>query len=513
MITLDREEQARQEVAHTRISRRHAVGLTYIFLFVIFLVPLIQTFLDISHGQGSLPSLSNLSEWETQLEENSFFRKALIPQAQGFLTNLFGLGNEKVILGGDWLFYSPGVWALTAPPGPQKGSGSPLEVIMDFHSQLQQRGIQLLILPAPIKPLYYPQKISPSLGEGDTPLSFPGFDDLKTKLEAQGIWVYDPQPLLTKLEKESGIPLFLRTDTHWRPETVYTMARDLAAYISQKDLLTKRNPHPLSLVPITISHTGDIAQMLPLEEQHPLLAPEEVPLQQVVVKNNQPWREDREGEILFLGDSFANIYSHSTMGWGESAGLVEHLSFYLNAPIDRIVQNDQGAFATRQALQKDLARGRNPLSGKKILIWEMAIRELTLGRWESLSLEQGEPRASTFYTPPEGTEVEATGLILQTSSRPLPGTTPYKDHIMSLHITDAQITGYEEEEVDILVYAYSMKDNQRTPISHYRPGQTIHIRLQNWYEVSPQYNSINRSELEDYQLLLEDPAWVTEVFQ
>ena len=41
------------------------------------------------------------------------------------------------------------------------------------------------------------------------------------------------------------------------------------------------------------------------------------------------------------------------MGWGTSAGFVEHLSYALSRPLDRIVQNDEGAFATRAVLQRD----------------------------------------------------------------------------------------------------------------------------------------------------------------
>ena len=45
------------------------------------------------------------------------------------------------------------------------------------------------------------------------------------------------------------------------------------------------------------------------------------------------------------------------MGWGESAGFVEHLSRALGErPIDCIVRNSDGAFATREILSHELLR-------------------------------------------------------------------------------------------------------------------------------------------------------------
>ena len=62
--------------------------------------------------------------------------------------------------------------------------------------------------------------------------------------------------------------------------------------------------------------------------------------------------------MLLLGDSFSNIFSFEAMGWGESAGFAEHLSFALRRPIDCILRNSDASFATREILSNELARGR-----------------------------------------------------------------------------------------------------------------------------------------------------------
>lgn len=62
---------------------------------------------------------------------------------------------------------------------------------------------------------------------------------------------------------------------------------------------------------------------------------------------------------------FSNVFSLASMGWGESAGLVEHLSYALQRPIDPIVQNDRGAHATRELL---LRAGPERLARKRVVI-------------------------------------------------------------------------------------------------------------------------------------------------
>ncbi len=83
--------------------------------------------------------------------------------------------------------------------------------------------------------------------------------------------------------------------------------------------------------------------------------------------------------MLVLGDSFSNIYSLGSMGWGESAGFAEHVSYALGRAVDRIVQNDDGAYATREQLQRG---GPERLAAKRVVIWQFAARELASGDWK-----------------------------------------------------------------------------------------------------------------------------------
>ena len=191
-------------------------------------------------------------------------------------------------------------------------------------------------------------------------------------------------------------PLYLQTDTHWRPETMEFVAKKLAEFIE-----TRKPSHESSMRIVTkeVTALGDIAMMLKLPPHQNLFQPEKVTIHQVT-SGTSSWHPAEDSDILFLGDSFSNIFSLDAMGWGESAGLAEQLSFALGGrPLDCIMRNSDGAFATREILQHELARGRDRLAGKKLVIWEFAARELAFGNWKLLEMKLGQPRPAHFFVP------------------------------------------------------------------------------------------------------------------
>jgi len=228
--------------------------------------------------------------------------------------------------------------------------------------------------------------------------------------------------------------------------------------------------------------------------------------------------------VLLLGDSFANIFSLEAMGWGESAGFAEHLSVALRRPIDCILRNSDASFATREILSNELARGRDRLAGKKLVIWEFAARELSFGNWKLLDLKLGEAKPSRFMSLKAGEEIVVSGTVESISLVPRPGTVPYKDHIEALHLVDIVAVDSRGEtagtadtfrdaasHAQAVVYLWSMRDNVWTFAARFRPGDRVRLRLRPWPDVSAQYEKFNRTELDDPALQLEEPVWGEEV--
>jgi alginate O-acetyltransferase complex protein AlgJ len=85
---------------------------------------------------------------------------------------------------------------------------------------------------------------------------------------------------------------------------------------------------------------------------------------------------------------------------------------------------------------------------------------------------------------------------------------PYQDHILALHLTDLTIEGREQNiGLEAVVYAESMRANVLTSAARLRPGDRVTLRLRPWSDVSDGYEKINRSEIEDPTVQLEEPCW------
>jgi len=148
------------------------------------------------------------------------------------------------------------------------------------------------------------------------------------------------------------------------------------------------------------------------------------------------------------------------------------------------------------------------LDGKKLVIWEFASRELAFGDWKMIPMTLGERREAGFYLPPAGGTVVVSGIVRAASPAPRPGSVPYKDHIIMVHLADLEAADDPAAEGNqALVFLWSMRDNVRTPAAAWRPGDTVTLRLRPWADLDGQYEAINRSELDGDDLLLAEPCW------
>lgn len=425
---LSREEQARIEVGYTDVSSRVAWALTAGFLVLVAALPAAElwgswrspepgpwarlridsTALGAADGvTGAVPFvpapvvaanralLAAFSDFEAALEDRSPVGRRLRPPAQAVLTRWLGAGNERVYVGRDgWLFFRADVEYATgrgfldpaqmarrvvaaseyeAPPAPD-----PRAAIRQFARDLQARGVRLIVVPTPVKPVVHPDRLARA--EVAAPVHNLSYAALVEELRRDGILVFDPTPHLVGA-RSGGSPQYLATDTHWRPEAMQRVAEALAAYVRAHVALPPVPSSNYTVEPREARHTGDTAAMLDLPAGQTLYPPETVTLRFVAGPTGDPWRPSRNADVLVLGDSFSNIYSLAAMGWGESAGFIEQLSVALDRPLDRIVQNDQGARATRDLLARELTGAADRLAGKRLVIWQFAVRELAFGDW------------------------------------------------------------------------------------------------------------------------------------
>jgi len=401
----------RRGILDTAVTRPTAIVLTVLFVLLIYGVPISQALLEKLDDQDSsllplftrAPTKEHLRDFEKEIEDASFAKDFVQPRVQLLLSRLGRVGNKRALLGhGGWLYYTPGLTHLAGPSfvdrdvirerereardtdGAADWQADPRPAIYALRDMLARRGIRLVLFPVPDKTMLQPRQL---LGRRAADRAQPvprnaGWSDFVNDLRSHDVALFDPAPAQL-LPGEAA--RFLTQDTHWTPIWMGKVARELAAFVAQVVALPPASsPAKWHSVAQRVERVGDIVDMLKLPDDQTLFRPESWTVYQVQDETGAPWEPDPAGDVLLLGDSFSNVFSMDTMGWGESAGLAPTLALALGRGVDVIAQNDSGAFATRQALARALAVGEDRLAGKRVVIWEFAARELSVGDWKRL---------------------------------------------------------------------------------------------------------------------------------
>jgi hypothetical protein len=525
---LSREEVALIELGQTTISKSTAIALVATLLVTIIIVPVLQHIHELGEGKtpqmwtvfSHAPSEQAFQDYERALEDASIIGERVLPQMQRMLVGV-GAGNEQAYLGSDgWLFYRSGFDFVTGrgflepevlrarrlggkswdlPPEPD-----PTPAIVSFRDQLRERGIELIIMPTTVKPQLDP---TGTVAAGAHPLHNPSFQKWLGQMNDAGVWVFDPSATLAAHRQP-----FLKTDTHWTASAMRAVAKELAASLVQHDAigvwpgLPARAPLQLRSKPQSHQNLGDIAVMLRLPDNQELFEKETVALERVEAADGTPWSADESADVLLLGDSFSNIFSLESMGWGTHSGFAETLSLQLQRPLDRITINDAGALQTRRALRNELRRGRDRLACKKLVIWQFASRELAVGDWQVLELPKVETPAATR------TAATIKARIAAKSTPPQPGSVPYKDCLIGVRLEAVTVVNGawpdDEDKEAVLLYVMGMQNNAWTAVTKWQVGSEIELRVVPWEGAAEAVRSLNRRELDDDDLMLANP-WFT----
>ncbi|MEM9555511.1 MAG: hypothetical protein AAGC60_14740 [Acidobacteriota bacterium] len=356
--------------------------------------------------------LAVIDAFEGDLEDSSPLRTRALSTIQGLRFAWGGVGNESTYRGRDgWLvfrdgydtvvgrpFLAPAVLERRRDAGPswrEPVRPDPLPVVVDFARQLAARNIDLVVVLVPTKLTVHPEALAAGLVADLGVPRNPSTDALLDELEADGVELLDASSLLIEL-RDAGTPAFLRTDSHWTPAAVDVVAREIAAH-----LRPRLDPPPSQSgsadetvwwrrTPRRVEGRGDLYRLLALPEAgrlagERLVASEAVEIQVVSTADDRLWRPERGSSVLLLGDSFSNVFSESMLGWGEGAGLGEQLSYHLGRRIDRLAVNDGSASTVRERLAADAAR----LDGVRVVVWQIAARELASGDWRPVARQTG----------------------------------------------------------------------------------------------------------------------------
>ncbi|HQZ27043.1 MAG: hypothetical protein KA250_05095 [Verrucomicrobiales bacterium] len=248
---------------------------------------------------------------------------------------------------------------------------NPVETMQEFHRQLEEKGIRLLVVPVPAKTSLYPEKLLTGFQSGDVVSIAPFLEQIRKA----GIDVLDLEPVLLEAQKaDSEVPLYCRQDAHFSPRTIELIAE----FIAKSLAVTEPAPGGQFVVsePETLSISGD---QIEGSEWEGKVDPEPLSVRFVSQQGTRGVKPDPASPVLLLGDSHTLVF-HSGKEDGmhcHGAGLVDHLAARLGFAPDLVGVRGSGMIQARKQLFYKSSATPGYWVGKQVVIWLFSVREFT----------------------------------------------------------------------------------------------------------------------------------------
>ena len=499
-----------------------------IFLFIIIIPPLYRNIFEIS-AKLQTDELNHDSSWTPVIElfnkkKNQSFKEHLKSFEKNLETALFAEtprkltqstlslsplkeGNRNVRIGKDgWLFLDEAIESLTGQgpfhDGPfpfQKGGNSPVDAIKRFADQLDNFGARLILVSIPSKAMIYPEKINHNI---KGPISHPDAQRLVSELNSlPNLDVLDLTRSLFNLKKDKKV--FLKQDTHWTPEAMEEAAKIIANHIKSMDInIDKVNLNPKQKE--GRKAYGDLVEKINIWDGA-------FNQESVIAKPIKGNTRDRNSKIILLGDSFTNIYSSNEgLGWGNNAGLPEHIASNVGTPIDVISINGGGATKVRKKLAQRRGSSED-MKNKKVVIWAITCRDLFLSQeqcidrnisWENVSFDK-----RPLEKKPTNNKITIRAKLIEKPKIPDPNQTTYKDLLYGAdyEIIETISGQVPEEGKKIAIVNWAFKNRVLLPSANYEIGSIRNLQLMPFEEMKDLQTLEQMYEGDNFDLFWELP--------
>jgi hypothetical protein len=507
-----------------RLGKKSAWALGALFLAGILVLPVLRNVSEANSDDGWVPAVEffqslkpekrrgiakRLRDFETKLGDNADFAADLRRVTQARLTDWFGEGSNRTVIGKDgWLFFRPALQALTGygpikrePRSVAKDPSRPewrpaLEAIVRFSEQLHERDIELVLVPAPVKPMIYPEHLG---APADTPVRHQDSDRFFKAVRDAGVEVIDMADTFfeMKADDDDQGSVFLKQDTHWHPRAMAATTEAVAKHLQNRPWFASLGASSIEtkIESVAAHHIGDLVEKLDFAEPEAFFAKEEARLVRVLnAATGEALGSDLTSPIVILGDSFVNVFDDPGLGFaigkGEDgepkrigAGFAQTLAQELHQPLDVIAINGQAATGVRETFAR---RYEDEVRTKKAVVWIIAARDLFLSetpanglvRWDHVTFNPDKRAAHAI--PRQGFAAE--GTIRFKSELEDPSDVPYPDCLYVIEVeVDKIVSGRapeEAEEINVVLWAF--RDRKYLPESNYKENQRLRLSLVPW---------------------------------
>ena len=347
------------------------LGVTFAILIV---VPLLYDALRVASQVSNVFSTSRaVATLRRQVSDRSFSERRIRTPYQVASSRLLSQGTRSVLIApGGWLFYRQDL-EFCASSGFLRGAAPEqhfsTKTIRDVDTQLKARHVHLVVVPVPIGPAIYPERMWPAYPVG---AGFAGNVDIgrwRQALRDAGVDVVDLDSVLWNARNATPDPLYLSDNTHWTARAGVLAADAVAAHVRPfvSDIPQISFARRAGAAPVG----SDLLDLMGLPQHTSIGQPADpVVRYEEVLRPGAPSVGLDSDPVFLAGDSFSRIY---TSGPGpHAAGLPDGLMFALGVGVQRVVRDG----ATPGEMVKELAARGALLEHKRVVVWEFAERLL-----------------------------------------------------------------------------------------------------------------------------------------
>ena len=253
----------------------------------------------------------------------------------------------------------------------------PLPAILEFKKQCDKAGADLILVPVPAKAFIYADQISDAVKPGPDG-KLPRLDIQHQKfydiLKEKGVDVLDLTDLFLEKRFDKAGNMYCMHDTHWSSRACLLTARTIKEKIKNKQWFKTTPRKKVVSEEKSLEIKGDlwgyIKDRKPETEKLPMIY---AGTKDPGGKSLKLLKKERNSPIVLIGDSHTLIFNAGGDLHTRGAGLADHLALECGFGIDHIGVRGSGVTVPRI----ELARRRDNLKGKKLIIWCFSSRQFT----------------------------------------------------------------------------------------------------------------------------------------
>lgn len=248
---------------------------------------------------------------------------------------------------------------------------NPLPRLLELKHYLDSIGVQLLVVPVPVKEEIYAERLV-----AGTPADLcvnPAGREFTREMLAAGLDVLDIYPALMAAKAGDEPPHFSyqRYDTHWSLPGMLAAMEQLAARVTQYSWYGDAGAKPgsLNMQETTTMREGDLVAHLPDAEKAKYTA-DTLPAMKIF-KGTEPYKGGKNAPILLMGDSFTGVFESVDQKSGGPGSL---LAFATGLDVQVLTSwgGGPGVYHRMMKMKKDM-------QSKRLVIYMMTARDF----WQS----------------------------------------------------------------------------------------------------------------------------------